>query len=62
MLREDLNADGEVDMKDTVIAAIAFGSYPGHPRWNPIADVNQDNKVDMRDIATIARNIREAVP
>ena len=52
----DLNNDGEVDMKDIAIAAMAFGSYPGHPRWNLIVDINQDNHVDMRDIALIARN------
>jgi len=45
-----------VDMKDIAIAAMAFGSYPGHPRWNLIVDINQDNHVDMRDIALIARN------
>ena len=52
----DLNEDGIVDMRDISIAARAFGSYPGHPRWNPIADINKDNKVDMRDLATVARN------
>ena len=53
---EDVNGDGVVDMRDIGIAAAAFGSYPGHPRWNPDADINQDNVVDMRDLATIARN------
>ncbi len=53
---EDLNSDGKVDIRDIAIAAIAFGSYPGHPRWNPIPDINKDNKVDIRDIASIARN------
>lgn len=52
----DINEDGIVDMRDISIAARAFGSYPGHPRWNPIADINGDNKVCMRDIATVARN------
>ena len=36
----DINNDGVVDMLDISIAAYAFGSYPGHPRWNPLADVN----------------------
>jgi hypothetical protein len=58
----DLNGDGKVDMKDIAIAAKAFGSYPGHPRWNPDADVTgteylmPDSQVDMRDIAVISRN------
>jgi len=52
----DLNGDGKVDIKDIAIAAIAFGSYPSHPRWNPIADINQDGKVDIKDLASIATN------
>jgi parallel beta-helix repeat protein len=52
----DLNYDGKVDIDDIVEAALAFGSYPGHPRWNPIADVNQDDHVDIDDLILIAMN------
>jgi PKD repeat protein len=58
----DLNGDGKVDMKDIAIAAAAFGTYPGDPRWNPDADITgrvylvPDGTVDMRDIALIAKN------
>jgi len=52
----DMNFDGKVDIKDIAIAALAFGSYPGHPGWNPLADTNGDNKVDIKDIAFIASN------
>jgi len=58
----DINGDGKVDMKDVAIAAAAFGSYPGHPRWNPDADVTgpislvPDGRIDMRDIAVISKN------
>ncbi|MEM2779861.1 MAG: hypothetical protein QW791_03195 [Candidatus Bathyarchaeia archaeon] len=52
----DINSDGIVDMLDVSIAALAFGSYPGHPRWNSIADVNHDNYVDMLDLSLITRN------
>ena len=55
----DLNLDSMVDMQDLGVAGSAFGSYPSHPRWNPIADINKDNTVDMRDIALIARNFGE---
>jgi hypothetical protein len=50
----DINRDGTADMKDIVIAINAFRSFPGHPRWNPIADMNLDGMVDMRDIVYIA--------
>jgi ABC-type transport system substrate-binding protein len=42
-------ADIKVDMMDVYAAAYAYGSYPGHPRWNPSCDVNNDLKVDMLD-------------
>jgi hypothetical protein len=59
--REDLNTysgellDFTVDMRDIGRAARAFGSSPGHLRWEPIADINDDFVVDMRDIGGIAR-------
>lgn len=58
----DINHDYKVDMKDIGIAAHAFGTVPGDPRWNPIADITgpvtwvPDGRVDMRDIGVIARN------
>jgi hypothetical protein len=52
----DVNLDGKVDMKDIGIICMAYGSYPGHPKWNANADINGDNKVDMRDIGTACLN------
>lgn len=52
----DMNYDLKVDIKDLAIASVAFGSYPGHSKWNPIVDVNRDVKVDIRDLVTIAKN------
>jgi hypothetical protein len=59
--REDLSTytgellDFKVDMRDVGRVGKAFGSSPGHPRWDPVCDVNHDFKVDMRDIGNIAR-------
>jgi len=47
--------DFKVDMKDVYQAARAFGSYPGHTRWSPVADLNSDYKIDMGDIFYIAK-------
>ncbi len=55
----DLNLDEKVDMKDIAIAAQAYGSYPGHPRWNPDADVDDDNDVDLFDLSLIAAHFGE---
>ncbi len=61
----DINRDFKVDIKDIAVAAKAFGSYPGHERWNPDADITgpeylvPDSKVDIRDVALIAINYGE---
>jgi len=47
--------DGKVDIRDIATAARAFESYPGHPRWDPNCDINNDLKVNIIDIAAIAR-------
>ena len=39
----DLNNDGIVDMKDIGIVGKAFGTSPGNPGWNPVADVSGPN-------------------
>jgi hypothetical protein len=52
----DVNGDGKVDMMDIYIVTKAFGSDPGHPRWNPDADMDQNNLIDMRDTWLTAKN------
>ncbi len=50
----DINADGNINIEDITLAALAFGTTPEHPRWDPAADVNKDGKVDIRDLVAIA--------
>ena len=52
----DLNGDRKVDIRDIVIVALSYGSYLGHPRWNPIADLNKDNVADIKDLAIVAKD------
>lgn len=47
--------DIKVDMKDVAAASRAFGTFPGHARWNTVADINGDYKIDMKDIAGISK-------
>jgi len=54
-IREDINYDYRIDIKDIALTARAFGRYPGHFFWYPKADINDDFKIDIRDIATIAK-------
>lgn len=46
--------DGKCDILDIATVSAAFGSSPGHPRWDPIADLDNNGKVDIRDIAIVA--------
>ena len=55
----DANQDGLVDIVDLVICALAFGSQPGDPKWNPYADLNQDGLVDIVDLVMIALHFGE---
>jgi murein tripeptide amidase MpaA len=52
----DLNGDGVINMKDILIAAAAFGSRNGEVRWNPKADMNRDDKIDLFDFVIIAKD------
>jgi len=52
----DVNKDGKVNMIDIGIVASAFGSFPGHLKWNPKADIRQDGIINLRDIALVAKN------
>ena len=55
-LASDINGDGVVDIWDVSSLAIAFGSHPEHPRWNPRADVNGDDLVDMFDLVLVVKD------
>jgi hypothetical protein len=57
----DINADWIVDLKDIYAVAKAYGSYPGHARWDPACDINGDLKVDLRDYYSACRNYGKTV-
>jgi hypothetical protein len=52
----DINCDGKVDVRDVAAASVAYGSHPGHPRWNPMADENEDDRIDVKDLSSIIIN------
>jgi PKD repeat protein len=57
--RADLNEDGKVDILDLHVLCSAYGSYPGHERWNAKADINHDGKVNILDAVIIARSFHQ---
>jgi parallel beta-helix repeat protein len=52
----DVNSDGVVDIRDIAIFGKAFGSYPGHPRWNQTADLDGNGIINILDGVMIAKN------
>jgi hypothetical protein len=56
----DVNGDRVVDIQDLVLLIKAFGTYPGHPRWNPNADLNGDDRVDIQDLVILIKNFGKA--
>jgi len=52
----DLNGDRRVNIIDIAIIARAYGSYPGHPKWNSAANLNGDNVINIIDVAIAAKN------
>ena len=50
-----LAPDCKVDLKDVFAAGKAFGSVPGDFKWNGVADVNRDFRIDLMDYFAISR-------
>lgn len=53
----DLDANGSVGCADLAIARAALGKRGGQAGFNPQADVNGDNVVDVRDVALVSRGL-----
>ena len=48
--------DGVVDFEDLMIFAMAYGSTPSDPNWNPLCDLYPDDKIDFEDLMIFAMN------
>jgi hypothetical protein len=51
----DVKRDGAVDIVDVSIVARAFGTKPGQARWNPVADLDANEWVNIVDVNMVAR-------
>jgi len=58
----DVNGDGKVNLIDVFSVALAYGSYPGPPPWNPNCDINNDGKINLIDYFTAALNYGKTDP
>jgi len=57
----DVNGDGVVDNADLEAVGAAYESVPGDPNWNRNADITNDRKVDLFDLATVGINFGRSV-
>jgi len=55
----DINKDMEINNLDLLQLAAAYGSNLEKPNWNPHADINNDNKVDCKDMFTLSTNYKK---
>ena len=53
----DVNGDGAITLIDLARVFGALFTHPGQRRWNPAADLNRDARVDLTDVAIVARSL-----
>jgi len=58
----DVNGDGIVDIEDIYKIALAYGTMPGEPGYEPNCDINDDGIIDIEDIYTAALQYGEMDP
>jgi hypothetical protein len=58
----DINGDSKVSLADLVILALAYGSKPGDPGWNPNADIDGNGKVGLTDLVILATHYGQHYP
>lgn len=56
LLAGDFSLDNIVDIDDLLIIRNSYGTTPGADWWNPLVDVNQDEKIGVIDLVYMARN------
>ncbi len=59
-LTGDLDGDGIVGCSDLSIVRAALGTSVGQPGFNPVADVNNDGLVDVRDLGYVSQRLQTA--
>ena len=53
----DLDQNGIVDCTDLAIVRLSFGKRAGQPGFDPRADTNADNVIDVRDLSFVAQKL-----
>lgn len=60
-METDLNKDRTVNILDITIVAAAYGSKPGDPKWNVLADLDMNGQVNIIDVTMVAKDYGKTV-
>jgi peptide/nickel transport system substrate-binding protein len=55
----DINADGVVELMDFYVMSQAFGSTPGHSRWDVRCDLSPDGYIELMDFFLLSQHYGE---
>lgn len=58
----DVNHDHVVDIGDATAVGVSFGKQLGDAGYNPDADVNGNNQIDVFDLVMVAIHYGESEP
>jgi len=53
----DVDGDGFVNLLDLIKVWNAYGSTPSDAKWNPVADLNMNNVIDLHDMIMLCQNL-----
>jgi len=58
----DTDGDGDVDVYDLYILAVAYGSHVEEPNYNSDSDIDGNNHVNSDDLCILAEDYGELKP
>ncbi len=61
LIKGDLDQDFNVNIIDAAIMAVAYGSTPSSPNWNPNADLDRDGVINIIDFAILGANYGKSI-
>lgn len=60
VIEGDLDADGDIDLRDFFVFTRSLASRAGNSRFNPAADFNNNGRIDFSDFRTFIRLLKAA--
>jgi hypothetical protein len=58
----DVKIDGWVNILDSIVLGLVFGSKQGDPNWHPECDLQPNKKIDILDSIVVGLNFQKFAP